>query len=94
MDRMARASGRCLRSYSRAKPHVIIRASMQETAKRLVAAFRTLEQTSHPIGAKRLRGELEGIWRLRVGGLRVIYEPPNEADEIHIVKIVTRGDAY
>ena len=66
----------------------------QETAKRLAAVFRTLEHAWRSMDAKRLRGELEGLWRLRVGGLRVIYEPPNEAGEIHVVKIATRGDAY
>jgi len=66
----------------------------QETAKRLAAAFQRLEQAWRPMDAKRLRGELEGLWRLRVGGLRVIYESPNEAGEIHIVKIATRGDVY
>lgn len=66
----------------------------QEIAKRLAEAFQRLEQAGRPIDAKRLRGELEGLWRLRAGGLRIIYQPPNEADEIHIVKIVTRGDAY
>ncbi len=62
----------------------------QETAKRLAAAFQRLEQAWRPMDAKRLREELERLWRLRVGGLRGIYEPPNEAGEIHSEDCHTR----
>ena len=42
---------------------------------------------------RKLKGRnIENLFRLRVGGLRVIFSMGN--DEIKIIKIDTRGDAY
>ena len=42
---------------------------------------------------KKLKGwKIENLFRLRVGGLRVIFSMGN--DEIKIIKIDTRGDVY
>ena len=42
---------------------------------------------------RKLKGrKIENLFRLRVGGLRVIFSMGN--DEIKIIKIDTRGDVY
>ena len=43
---------------------------------------------------KRLHGELEGLFRYRVGGLRVIYRPDKEEVIVIIIAIGSRGDIY
>ena len=44
--------------------------------------------------AKRLHGELEGLYRYRVGGLRVIYKVEVEKIVVLVVAIGSRGDIY
>lgn len=48
-----------------------------KTTERLKECFETLEQTpkdwQHP-RIKRLRGRLSGLWKYRVGDLRIIYQ--------------------
>jgi len=45
-----------------------------------------------PIGdVKKLKG-IRGGYRLRVGGVRILFE--KDADEIHVIKIDNRGDIY
>ena len=63
-------------------------------AQRLARVFVELERDARPAGSKPLHGALEGMWRIRVGGLRIIYEIRASAHEIRIVKIGARGDVY
>ena len=43
---------------------------------------------------KKLRGELEGLYRYRVGGLRIIYRVLAREKTIRIVALGTRGGIY
>jgi mRNA-degrading endonuclease RelE of RelBE toxin-antitoxin system len=43
---------------------------------------------------KKLKGNLEGFSRIRVGKIRVIFQISKEADEIYIYDIAYRGDIY
>lgn len=63
-------------------------------ARRLAEVFETLESDPCPMGAKPLTGELDGLFRIRVGGIRVVYEPKKDLGEIRIVTIRPRGDVY
>ena len=69
----------------------------KDTAKRLKDCFETLEETpadwSHP-RIKKLRGELSGLWRYRVGDLRVVYQVNEEEKIVNVVAIGSRGDVY
>jgi mRNA interferase RelE/StbE len=57
--------------------------------------FKDLEATKgNPFRGKRLQGELEGLFRLRVGNLRVIYEVDSEYSLIIIHAIGSRGGIY
>ena len=70
------------------------------TLERLTPAMRArtikvLERARvNPLRAKRLRGELEGLFSLRVGEMRVVYEV--DPDELAMVvhAIGPRGDVY
>ena len=63
-------------------------------AKRLANVFKSLESNIHPSGSKSLHGKLEGLWRIRIGNIRIIYEPLVDKGEIRIIKIGSRGDVY
>ena len=41
-----------------------------------------------------LHGPLKGLWRYRVGNLRVVYRPDKVARKVFIVAIRPRGKAY
>jgi len=58
------------------------------------AAGRLREWPVRGPDVKRLRGELEGSYRLRVGSYRVIFVVDEEAREIGIVAVGPRGRIY
>ncbi len=43
---------------------------------------------------KRLRGELEGLYRYRLGRFRMIFRILEDAREVRILAIASRGDIY
>jgi len=43
---------------------------------------------------KRLHEPLKGLWRFRVGKLRVIYRVEKKVMQVQIVTICSRGEAY
>jgi mRNA interferase RelE/StbE len=65
------------------------------TARRLNQAFSRLARD--PFGhysIKRLRGELEGSYRLRVGDIRIVYSVHETKEIVYIEVIGYRGDVY
>jgi mRNA interferase RelE/StbE len=65
------------------------------TVRRLNAALDQLaESPSHHYNIKPLTGELEGSYRLRIGGIRIIYSI-DDADRIVYIEVIGfRGDVY
>ena len=49
---------------------------------------------SNPKVIKPLKGEYKGLWRYRVGNVRIIYSIDEEKRTIHIVAIDSRGNVY
>jgi len=47
-----------------------------------------------PAGVKRLHGEMEGLFRYRVGKFRMLFRVIEEAREVRILAIASRGDVY
>jgi mRNA-degrading endonuclease RelE of RelBE toxin-antitoxin system len=47
---------------------------------------------ARPHSGKKLRGELEGLFSLRVGGMRAVYEVDAEKKTIVLLAIGSRGD--
>ena len=43
---------------------------------------------------KKLKGDLEGLYRYRIGSLRIIYTIDFDEKEVSIVTADNRGDAY
>lgn len=65
------------------------------TLKRLNLAFSKLcEDPFRHYNVKRLSGELEGSFRLRSGGLRIIYSVDDNKRIVYIEVIGFRGDVY
>ena len=65
--------------------------------KRLKGALQELEKEENPFLHPRVRaltGELKGDYRMRVGGLRVLFTPDNETRMLYVYAILPRGDAY
>ena len=60
---------------------------------RLQACFERLEAEPFRI-AEPLHGPLQGMWKTRVGGLRLILEIDIDTKRIRIIYIGARGDVY
>jgi mRNA interferase RelE/StbE len=43
---------------------------------------------------KKMKGEWEGFYRLRIGKIRVIFSLSNDSDDIEVYIIGARGDVY
>lgn len=62
--------------------------------KRLVPAIDSLSKDPRPSGAKKLQGNKENIWRIRVGDYRIIYLIADEIKIVEIRRIGSRKDVY
>jgi len=60
--------------------------------RRIIAALERLR--SKPYSGKRLRGELEGLFSLRMGGMRAVYEVDADKESVVVLAIGPRGDIY
>lgn len=66
-----------------------------KTTRLLENCFRHLEES--PLSGpdiKRLRGKLEGSFRYRIGGMRIIYSVDMESRKVYVETIGPRGDVY
>jgi len=59
---------------------------------RVLNALDRLDQWPHVSGAKPLRGELAGHYRLRVGDWRIVFRV--EGDDVIVVRVAHRRDIY
>jgi mRNA interferase RelE/StbE len=65
------------------------------TLKRLNLAFLKLsEDPFRHHNIKKLSGELEGSFRLRLGSIRIIYSADDKRKFVYIEVIGSRGDVY
>lgn len=63
-------------------------------ARRLSDVFKEFEALGYPEHSAPLQGELAGLWRLRVGDFRVIFEVNEEERRVNVLRIGPRGDVY
>ncbi len=71
-----------------------VRAIRDKAAKQaLREAIEALAEDPFPRAAKKLRGE-PGLWRIRVGGWRVVYTVEAERVVVLVLMIGGRGDVY
>ncbi len=64
-----------------------------DLAARLDRAFARLQENPFEGDVKRIQGR-EGVYRLRVGDLRVLYSVNLDKRLIEVAAILPRGDAY
>jgi mRNA interferase RelE/StbE len=70
------------------KSNIIIKKQLNE-------CFKSLEENPNKNkNIKKLHGELDGLFRYRVGSIRVIYKIDNEKIIVCVVTIGNRGDIY
>lgn len=58
----------------------------------MTAALERLKSKPHT--GKSLRGELEGLFSLRIGGMRAVYEVDADKEAVVVLAIGPRGDIY
>jgi len=66
-----------------------IKASSQVTK-----AIDALQENPRPSGCKKLKGETDYLWRIRVGNYRIIYTIEDVIKVVEIRKIGHRKDVY
>jgi mRNA interferase RelE/StbE len=65
-----------------------------EAQRRVLERLTALEGVPRPHGAERLAGELAGLYRIRVGDYRVVYQVDDEQRMVNVVRVRPRGRAY
>ena len=70
-----------------------MRGLPQAVQGRLLPRIADLSSEPRPQGCKKLRGEAE-LYRIRVGGYRVIYAIDDDALTVMVVKVADRKEAY
>jgi mRNA interferase RelE/StbE len=60
--------------------------------RRIIAALERVK--AKPDSGKRLRDELEGLFSLRIGDMRAVYEVDAEKKVVVVFAIGPRGDIY
>ncbi len=60
--------------------------------RRIIAALERARD--NPLRGKRLRGEMEGLFSLRIGEMRAVYEVDSEQRLLIVHAIGPRGDIY
>jgi mRNA-degrading endonuclease RelE of RelBE toxin-antitoxin system len=63
-----------------------------EARRRIISALAKLG--ADPMRGKRLRGEMEGLFSLRIGEVRAVYEFDSRKHAIVVHAIGPRGDIY
>ena len=66
----------------------------KEEIKRVYTKAKDLETDPRPSGCKKLVGEKENIWRVRVGDYRIVYTINDEILIVDIRRIGNRRDVY
>ena len=62
--------------------------------RRISKAIDSLAENPRPVGSKKLQGQKESLWRIRIGDYRVIYLVEDVIKIIEIRRISHRKDIY
>jgi mRNA interferase RelE/StbE len=71
-----------------------LRQLPNQEIKRVFAKSKELESNPRPPGSKKLVGEKEDLWRIRVGDYRMIYTIDDVVAIVEIRRIGHRRDIY
>lgn len=61
---------------------------------RVTRAIDALRFDPRPPGCKKLKGQLEQLWRIRVGDYRVIYDIKDKVRVVEVREVGDRKDIY
>jgi mRNA interferase RelE/StbE len=62
--------------------------------KRVRAAMHELAEVPRPDGCVKMQGDFAGRFRIRVGGVRIVYRVDDGALVVLVVTVEKRGDVY
>ena len=65
-----------------------------KTNRAIAKAIDDLSDNPRPEGSKKLKGQIEYMWRIRVGDYRVLYTIEDEIKIVEITKIGHRKNIY
>lgn len=66
----------------------------EKEIRKISAAINNLSDNPRPSGCKKLKGEKEYLWRIRVGNYRIIYSIEEDVKIIDVRKIGDRKNIY
>ena len=66
----------------------------QKSNRKISTSIDALSENPRPDGCKKLKGEKDILWRIRVGDYRVIYSIEDEIKIVQIRKVGHRKDVY
>lgn len=66
----------------------------KKSVAQIKTAIDTLADNPRPAGCKKLKGQQESLWRIRVGDYRVIYAIEDAIKVVNIRKVGHRKDIY
>jgi len=71
-----------------------LEALPKNESRKVIAAIDTLANNPRPAGCKKIKGEHEFIWRIRVGDYRVLYKIEDVIKVVEVGKIGHRKNIY
>jgi len=74
--------------------YTIISESALRELKKIQLAIDALSENPHPVGNKKLKGEYQNFYRIRIGDYRVLYSIKDKIKIIDIRQIGHRKDIY
>ena len=57
-------------------------------------AIKSLQSNPRPSGVKKLSGKLKGVWRLRIGDYRLLYDIDDKSKKITLLHLDHRRQIY
>ena len=80
---------------------IVIRSAEKEleklptrTVRKIFGALEDLSQNPRPVGSKKLVGQKENLWRIRIGDYRIVYTFNSKENKVCVVKIEHRQGVY
>ena len=61
---------------------------------RVIESIRELSSNPRPSGVKRLVGKLQGVWRIRIGDFRLLYDIDDKAKKVVLLGLGHRRQIY
>jgi mRNA interferase RelE/StbE len=80
--------------YVAPSAHRSLRKLPDAVQRRIVSAIEALADEPRPHGAKKLAGQTDNLWRIRVGDYRIVYQIQDERLTVLVLRVGHRSDIY